>query len=156
MVFTCQYCKNSFTIQDELTRHQIQCRCPDTKDGSNNPVPEPGPSSIPPITSNGFDMLCEAVRQACRKRGLADPSAMLHAIKSTVENNIKNGMVEKRENVVNQHNNTVEHNFTNNFNIYVKYNIMDMNRYINQMLITRVPMSLIYQVLNWSWSPPPG
>ena len=64
-------------------------------------------------------------------------------------------MVEKRENVVNQHNNTVEHNFTNNFNIYVKYNIMDMNRYIHQMLITRVPMSLIYQVLNWSWSPPP-
>jgi hypothetical protein len=41
------------------------------------------------------------------------------------------------------------HNFRNEFNLYVKYDIIDMNRYITRLRIRRIPMSLIYQVLNW-------
>ena len=69
-------------------------------------------------------------------------------MKLQIECNRRNG--ERVVNVVNQRNNTNEHNFTNNFNIYVKYNIIDMNRYIKQMMITRIPVSLIYKILNWA------
>jgi len=50
---------------------------------------------------------------------------------------------------INHNSFTDTHNFTNNFNLYVKYDIIDMNRYIKRLRIRRIPMSLIYQVLNW-------
>jgi len=166
MVFTCEYCRCGYKNQRGVNIHQA--RCPNRRinvNVSNNR----GPSAVPHTHTNTHTTPPPTVDPSNAELAKEAAERFKYIMNSLFENNPQmlaifgkndfeigdivpgtEGRVGRDPTLDINHNSfTDTHNFTNNFNLYVKYDIIDMNRYIKRLRIRRIPMSLIYQILNW-------